>query len=237
MHALSRGAGWVWRMLSRLAAGRGQLQEIETLFDVDLFLERVLIEHHVATQRRRRVREREGMPGSLAIWFNVAPAAMRSHTRFPTAGLKMWRESGAGVSASTSIQSALVSLTGFASSSPRRPCASSAASATGVVSCFLRLMVESRIYRNADGLRCGVRRCRQSDGTSQAAASAISIISIISSAKSSARSSQASVYSSRNSLWRAIQRKTVALPGIPASLQMARRLSPSASRAQIDMAT
>jgi hypothetical protein len=33
----------------------------------------------------------------------------------------------------------------------------------------------------------------------------------------------------------AIQRKTVALPGIPASLQMARRLS--ASRAQIDMAT
>jgi hypothetical protein len=58
-----------------------------------------------------------------------------------TAGLKMWRESGAGVSARTSIQSALVSLTGFASSSPRRPCASSAASATGVVSCFLRLMV------------------------------------------------------------------------------------------------
>ena len=51
---------------------------------------------------------REGMPGSLAIWFNVAPAAMRSHTRFPTAGLKMWREFGAGVSASTSIQSALV---------------------------------------------------------------------------------------------------------------------------------
>jgi probable HAF family extracellular repeat protein len=38
-----------------------------------------------------------------------------------------------------------------------------------VVSCFLRLMVESRIYRNADGLRCGVRCCRQSDGTSQAA--------------------------------------------------------------------
>jgi hypothetical protein len=34
----------------------------------------------------------------------------------------------------------------------------------------------------------------------------------------------------RNSLWRAIQRKTVALPGIPASLQMARRLLPSASR-------
>ena len=30
------------------------------------------------------------------------------------------------------------------------------------------------------------------------------------------------MYSSRNSLWRAIQRKTVALPGIPASLQMAR---------------
>jgi len=29
----------------------------------------------------------------------------------------------------------------------------------------------------------------------------------------------------------------VALPGIPASLQMARRLLPSASRAQIDMAT
>jgi NADH-quinone oxidoreductase subunit F len=28
------GAGWVWRMLSRLAAGRGQVQEIETLFDV-----------------------------------------------------------------------------------------------------------------------------------------------------------------------------------------------------------
>jgi hypothetical protein len=28
-----------------------------------------------------------------------------------------------------------------------------------------------------------------------------------------------------------------ALPGIPASLQMARRLLPSASRAQIDMAT
>ena len=51
------------------------------------------------------------------------------------------------------------------------------------------------------------------------------------------RSSQASVYSSRNSLWRAIQRKTVALPGIPASLQMARRLLPSASQAQIDMAT
>jgi hypothetical protein len=48
---------------------------------------------------------------------------------------------------------------------------------------------------------------------------------------------QASVYSWRNSLWRAIQRKTVALPGIPASLQMARRLLPSASRAQIDMAT
>jgi hypothetical protein len=58
-------------------------------------------------------------------------------------------------------------------------------------------------------------------------------ISIISSAKSSARSSQASVYSSRNSLWRAIQRKTVALPGIPASLQMARRLLPSASRRSI----
>jgi hypothetical protein len=34
-----------------------------------------------------------------------------------------------------------------------------------------------------------------------------------------------------------VQRKTVALPGIPASLQMARRLLPSASRAQIDMAT
>jgi hypothetical protein len=34
---------------------------------------------------------REGMPGSLAILFSVSPAAMRSHTRFPTAGLKMWR--------------------------------------------------------------------------------------------------------------------------------------------------
>jgi hypothetical protein len=31
------------------------------------------------------------------------------------------------------------------------------------------------------------------------------------------RSSQASVYSSRNSLWHAIQRKTVALPAIPTS--------------------
>ena len=90
---------------------------------------------------QRSIVLREGMPGSLAILFSVSPAAMRSHTRFPTAGLKMWRESGAGVSARTSIQSALVSLTGFASSSPRRPCASSAASATGVVSCFLRLMV------------------------------------------------------------------------------------------------
>jgi hypothetical protein len=29
---------------------------------------------------------REGMPGSLAILFSVSPAAMRSHTRFPTAG-------------------------------------------------------------------------------------------------------------------------------------------------------
>src|ERR1700730_17802650 len=115
---------------------------------------------------QRSIVLREGMPGSLAILFSVSPAAMRSHTRVPTAGLKMWRVSGAGVSARTSIQSALVSLTGFASSSPRRPCASSAASATGVVSCFLRLMVESRIYRNADGLRCGVRRCRQSDGPS-----------------------------------------------------------------------
>ena len=38
------------------------------------------------------------------------------------------------------------------------------------------------------------------------------------------------VYSSRNSLWRPIQWKT-ALPRIPASLQMARRLLPSASRA------
>jgi hypothetical protein len=64
-----------------------------------------------------------------------------------------------------------------------------------------------------------------------------SAISIISSTKSSARSSRTSVYSSRNSLWRAIQRKTVALPGIPASLQMARRFSPSASRSQIDMAS
>jgi hypothetical protein len=42
--------------------------------------------------------------------FSVSPAAMRSHTRFPTAGLKMWRESGAGVSARTSIQSALEAL-------------------------------------------------------------------------------------------------------------------------------
>jgi hypothetical protein len=50
------------------------------------------------------------------------------------------------------------------------------------------------------------------------------------SAEHSARSSRASVYSSRNSLWRAIQRKTVALPGIPASLQMARRLLPYAER-------
>jgi hypothetical protein len=33
---------------------------------------------------------REGMPGSLAILFSVSPDAMRSHTRFPTAGLKMW---------------------------------------------------------------------------------------------------------------------------------------------------
>ena len=69
--------------------------------------------------RQRLIVLREGIPGSLAIWFNVAPAAMCSHTRSPTAGLKMWRESGAGVSARTSIQSALVSLTGFASSSPR----------------------------------------------------------------------------------------------------------------------
>ena len=109
---------------------------------------------------QRSIVLREGMPGSLAILFSVSPAAMRSHTRFPTAGLKMWRESGAGVSARISIQSALVSLKGFASSSPRRPCASSAASATGVVSCFLRLMVESRINRNADGLRCGVSASR-----------------------------------------------------------------------------
>jgi hypothetical protein len=36
---------------------------------------------------------------------------------------------------------------------------------------------------------------------------------------------------------RAIQRKIVALLGIPASLQMARRVSLSASRSQIDMAT
>jgi hypothetical protein len=35
----------------------------------------------------------------------------------------------------------------------------------------------------------------------------------------------------------AIQRKTVALLGMPASLQMRRRVLPSASRAQIDMAT
>jgi hypothetical protein len=52
------------------------------------------------------------------------------------------------------------------------------------------------------------------------------------SAEHSARSLRASVYSWRNSLWRAIQRKIVALLGIPASLQMARRLLPSASRAQ-----
>jgi hypothetical protein len=61
-----------------------------------------------AKVHQRLIVLREGRPGSLAIWFNVAPAAMRSHTRFPTAGLKMWRESGAGVSAKTSIQWGLV---------------------------------------------------------------------------------------------------------------------------------
>ena len=82
-----------------------------------------------------------------------------------------------------------------------------------------------------------VRALRQRETVMPGEVGASREISIISLAKSSARSSQASVYSSRNSLWRAIQRKTVALAGVPASLQMARRLLPSASRAQIDMAT